>query len=80
MQHSESSENCCILGIRHAVSSKAQGTVKVRKFKKVRNFNSTRILICNPGLPGEDEHDGYEGRRGGRAPPLAAAPGRLRHR
>ena len=43
------SENCCISGIRHAVSSKVQGTVKVRKFKKVRNLNSTRILICNPG-------------------------------
>ena len=35
--------------LRHAVSSKVQGTVKVRKFKKVRNLNSTRILICNPG-------------------------------
>ena len=45
-----SSENCCILGIRHAVSSKAQGTVKVRKFREVRNLNSTPILICNPGL------------------------------
>ena len=32
----------------NAVSSKVQGTVKVRKFKKVRNLNSTRILICNP--------------------------------
>ena len=35
-------------GIRYAVSSKVQGTVKVRKLKKVRNLNSTRILICNP--------------------------------
>ena len=47
MQHL--SENCCILGIRHAVSSKVQGTVKVRKIKKVRNLNSTPILLCNPG-------------------------------
>ena len=38
------------MGIWHAVSSKVQGTVKVRKFKKVRYLNSTRILICNPGL------------------------------
>ena len=45
------SETCCILGIRHAVSSKVQGTVKVRKFKKVWNLNSTQILICNPALP-----------------------------
>ena len=49
------SENCCILGIRHAVSSKVQGTVKVRKFKKVWNLNSTQILICNPG--DHDVHD-----------------------
>ena len=42
-------ENCCILGLRHAVSSKFQGTVKIRKFKKVRTLNSTRILTCNPG-------------------------------
>ena len=34
--------------LRHAVSLKVQGTVKVRKFKKVRNLNSTRILFCNP--------------------------------
>ena len=34
--------------IRHAVSSKVQGTVKVRKFKKVRNLNSAPILFCNP--------------------------------
>ena len=47
MQHF--SENCCILGMRHAVSSKVQGTVKVRKFQNVWNLNSTRILICNPG-------------------------------
>ena len=33
----------------YAVSSKVQGTVKVRQFKKVRNSNSTPILICNPG-------------------------------
>ena len=33
----------------HAVSSKVQGTVKVRQFKKVRNSNSTPILTCNPG-------------------------------
>ena len=46
MQHF--SENCCILGIRHAVSSKVQGTVKVWKFKKVWNLNSTQIPICNP--------------------------------
>ena len=46
------SENCCIFGIRHAVSSKAQGTVKDRTFKKVRNLNSTRILISNPGCTG----------------------------
>ena len=48
-------ENCCIkffkfLGIRHAESSKVQGTVKVQKFKKVRNFNSTLIPICNPAF------------------------------
>ena len=36
----------------HAVSSKVQGTVKVRKFMEIqnnRNLNSTRILIFNPG-------------------------------
>ena len=50
------SENCCILGIRHAKSSKVQGTVKVRKFKekkfesskKFKMLSSTQILICNP--------------------------------
>ena len=46
MQHF--SENCCILEMRHAGSSKVQGTVKVRKFKNVWNLNSTQILICNP--------------------------------
>ena len=50
MQHIwiDISENCCILGIRHAISSTAQGTVKVRKFKSVWNLNSTRIRFCNP--------------------------------
>ena len=34
----------------NVVSSKVQGAVKVRTkiVKKVRNSNSTRILICNP--------------------------------
>ena len=51
MQHF--SEICCILGIRHAVSSKVQGTVKVRKFKKVWNLNSIPILFCNSGFHGD---------------------------
>ena len=52
MQHF--SENCCILGIRHAVSSKVQGTVEVRKFKEVQNLNSTPTLLCNRGSVGRD--------------------------
>ena len=46
MQHLKFSENCCILGIRHAVSSKVQDTVKVRKLKKSLkfNFNSNPFL------------------------------------
>ena len=55
MQHF--SENCCMLGIRHAVSSKVQGTVKVRKLKKVENSSSTQIRICNPGKPPDDLPD-----------------------
>ena len=54
MQHS--SENCCILGIGHAVISKVQGTVKVRQFKKVWNLNSTLILFCNPGWRERPRH------------------------
>ena len=46
-------KNCCILGIRHAVSSKVQGTVKVRQFKNVWNLNSTPILFCNSGFHGD---------------------------
>ena len=42
-QNAAFSENCCILGIRHGVSWKVQGTVKVW------NLNSTPILFCNPG-------------------------------
>ena len=42
------SENCYILGIRHAVSSKVEGMVKVRQFKRVRNLNLTPTHICNP--------------------------------
>ena len=43
------SEKGCILGIRHVVSSKAQGTVKVRKFKRSSKskFNS---IISIPHL------------------------------
>ena len=62
----------------HAVSSKVQGTVKVRQFKKnVRNLNSTRILFCNPASRSEvapaeaeaaGEAGGGHGRREGRAP------------
>ena len=67
---------CCILGIRHAVRSKVQGMVKVRQFKKVRNLNSTPILICNPGeahgARGEADQAalGDEGGAGGRDAPL----------
>ena len=46
------------MGIRHAVSSKVQGTVKVRKFKKVRNLNSTRILsvYLQPSIGSRPSH------------------------
>ena len=39
--------------LRHAVSSKVEGTVKVRKFKKkFENSNSTLAsLLVNPGRP-----------------------------
>ena len=53
--------------LRHAVSSKVQGTVKVRKFRKVRNLNSTPILICNPG-PGAPRRPA-EARAGAAAAP-----------
>ena len=43
MQHF--SEKCCILGIRHVVSWKVQGTVKVRKFMKIRKKFEIQIQL-----------------------------------
>ena len=58
--------------LRHAVSSKVQGTVKVRKFKKVSNLNLTQLLICNPG--------GSQGAARGELPRgLPLCPGELDH-
>ena len=51
-----------MLGIRHAKSSKVQGTVKVRKFKKVQNLSSSPYLQPSQGSSSPDRET-----RGGRA-------------
>ena len=64
---------------RHAVSSKVQGTVKVRKFKKVRNLNSTPISIFNPGGAHAGDPGAAARRRHPAAGPAGWRPRRARH-
>ena len=68
MQHF-SKNNCCILGIRHAVSFKPQGTVEVRKFKKCLKFqfNPNPFLQPSRGGPALREARAVAARRGGPA-------------